>query len=213
MSQPNSRIGAVETDIARKPLVIAALGTSLTARGAWLEALPTALEPVVRRRVEAVNFARVGATSRWALAVAGDAARVRPDIAIVEFATNDAALHRRVSLAESGANLTAIVRCLRSADRDIRLYLMTMSPVIGFRRLLRPGLERYYDLYPRLAARERTGLIDNRPDWAALPPATLARALPDGSHPTAEFSASITLANVVRTLGRDLRSGEPSDAL
>jgi lysophospholipase L1-like esterase len=136
-----------------------------------------------------------------------------PDVAIIEFAINDAALHRRVSLAESGANLTAIVRCLRSADPDMRLYLMTMSPAIGFRRLLRPRLERYYDLYPRLAARERTGLIDNRPDWAALPSATLAHALPDGSHPTAEFSASITLANVVRTLGRDLRIGEPSEAL
>jgi lysophospholipase L1-like esterase len=190
----------------RKPLVIAALGTSLTARGAWLEGLPDALEPRVRRRVRTLQFARVGATSRWALTVVDDAAGVRPDIAIIEFATNDAALHRRVSLAESGANLTAIIRRLRSANENIRLYLMTMSPAIGLRGRLRPRLGRYYDLYPSLAAREQIGLIDNRPDWAALPPSALARALPDGAHPTAEYSVSITLAQVVRVLARDLET-------
>lgn len=189
--------------------MIAALGTSLTARGAWLERLPAALEPLVRRPVRALNFARVGATSRWALAVVDDVAQVRPDIAIIEFAVNDAALHRHVSLAESAANVTEIIRRLRTANRAIRLHLMTMSPAIGLRGLLRPRLGRYYDLYPSLAARERTGLIDNRPDWAALPPATLAHALPDGSHPTAEFASSITLANVVRVLARDLGVAAP----
>ena len=185
-------------------MVIAALGTSLTARGAWLERLPAALEPLVRRPVRALDFARVGATSRWGLAVVEEAARVGPDIAIIEFASNDAALHRRVSLAESAANLTAIIRCLRTANEAIRLYLMTMSPAIGLRGLIRPRLARYYDLYPSVAARERTGLIDNRPDWEALPPETKARALRDGAHPTAEFATSITLANIVRVLARDL---------
>jgi hypothetical protein len=194
-------------------MVIAAMGTSLTARGAWLQELPTALEALVRRPVRARNFARIGATSRWGLAVVDDVARARPDIAIIEFASNDAALHRRVSLAESAANVTAIIRRLRTADGNIRLHLMTMSPAIGLRGLLRPRLGRYYDLYPSLSARERTGLIDNRPDWEALPPANLVRALPDGSHPTAEFAVSITLANVVRTLARDLGVAAPRGTL
>jgi acyl-CoA thioesterase I len=194
-----------------KPLVIAALGTSLTARGAWLEALPAALEPLVLRPVSALKFARVGATSRWGITVVDEAARVRPDIVIIEFASNDAALHRSVSLSASVANVAVIIRRLRATNRNVRLYLMTMSPMIGLRRLLRPRLGRYYDAYPSLAVRERTGLIDNRADWAALPPATLARALPDGSHPTAEFALSITRTNVVRMLARDLGVAPPND--
>ncbi len=190
--------------MAHRPLVIAALGTSLTARGAWVEALPDALEARVQRPVSALRFAQVGATSRWGRRVVEDAARARPDIAIIEFAINDAALHRGVSLAESADNLVKIIRVLRTAPGNARLYLMTMSPATGIRRLLRPRLERYYDLYRSLAARHRTGLIDNRPGWAALPPAMLARALPDGAHPTDEFARSITLVNVVETLAHDV---------
>jgi lysophospholipase L1-like esterase len=201
-SLPGGRISVTEAK--GKPIVIAALGTSLTARGAWLERLPAALESLIHRPVRALNFARAGATSRRGLAAVDDAARIQPDIAIIEFAINDAALHRRVPLAESAANLTAIIRSLRASNETIRLHLMTMSPAIGLRGLLRPRLARYYDLYTSLAARERAGLIDNRADWAALPPEILARALPDGSHPTPEFAVSITLTNVVRALVRDL---------
>jgi lysophospholipase L1-like esterase len=158
---------------------------------------------LVRRPVSALNFARVGATSRSALGIVAEASRLRPEAAIIEFAINDAALHRGVSLVESANNLRLMIQRLRSGGEHTRLYLMTMSPVVGLRRLLRPRLDRYYDLYPALAERERVGLIDNRPDWAALPRATLARALPDGSHPTAEFTVPIALANVVRALARD----------
>jgi len=60
---------------------------------------------------------------------------------------------------------------------------------------------------------ERTGLIDNRPAWTALPPATMARAIPASGHRTAEFAASITLVNVVRMLARDLGVAATAGAL
>lgn len=192
------------TEPEHKALVIAALGTSLTARGSWLEALPAALEPLIRRPVHTLNFAKVGATSRWGLQIVDQVVQAQPDAAIIEFASNDAALHRPVSLVESDANMTSIIRRLRTANADVRLYLMTMSPAVGLRGLMRPRLARFYDIYPPLAEREKTGLVDNRPDWTALPRVALARALPDGAHPIAEYSISITLANVVRTLARDL---------
>ncbi len=191
-------------DARAEPLLVSALGTSLTAPGAWLESLSAALEPLLNRPVRTLNFARVGATSRWGLRIVDQVSQARPDIAIVEFASNDAALHRHVPLGESRANITQIIHALKGASSKTRVYLMTMSPLIGLRGLLRPRLARYYELYPVLAAGERVGFIDNRPAWKALSRAELRRALPDGSHPTREFALSITLANVVRAIVHDL---------
>jgi acyl-CoA thioesterase I len=190
----------------RGSLVIAVLGTSLTARGAWVPALAGALEASTECPVHVLNFGKIGATSRWGLKAVDAVIEARPDITVVEFGINDAALHRRVSLGESTACVTAIIRALRAANPGARHYLMTTSPAIGLHRLVRPRLDRYYDLCPVLAAREGIGLIDNRPYWKALPRAELKRALPDGRHPTAEFAISITLANVVRSIASDLGS-------
>jgi lysophospholipase L1-like esterase len=186
------------------PLVIAGVGTSLTARGGWLEALPGALEPIIGRPVRALNFGKVGATSRWGIEVIDQVLSARADVALIEFASNDAALHRPVSFVESRRNLSLILRRLRSESTGMRLYVMTMSPVRGFRGLLRPRLGRFYDMHAQTADRERAGLIDNRPTWKALPSEELTRALPDGAHPLAEYALSITLANVVRRLVEDL---------
>lgn len=185
--------------------MIAALGTSLTARGAWLEALPSELEALIHCPVRVLNFGRVGATSRWGLEIVDQVIQAQPDIAIIEFAINDAALHRCVSIMESAASLTSMVRRLRTAPSNGRVYLMTMSPALGVRGLLRLRLARYYDLYPTIAAQECIGLIENRPDWAALPSAILHRAIPDGTHPRAEFSVSITLPNVLQAVARGLK--------
>jgi acyl-CoA thioesterase I len=192
-----------------QPLSIAALGTSLTARGTWVEALPAALGAHIHRPVRAVNFGRSGATSREALGMIEEVTQSRPDIVIIEFATNDSALHRRISLRESAANLEAILRRLRAANASVRPYLMTMSPAIGPRAFLRSRLARYYDLYSTLATRHGAGYIDNRPDWDAMPRTALRRALPDGTHPTAEFARRITLTNVVSALARDDRARAP----
>jgi acyl-CoA thioesterase I len=190
----------------RETLRIATLGTSLTARGGWVDVLASALEPCIDRAVRVSSFARVGATSRWGLEIIDQVIQVRPDVVLVEFASNDAALHRRVSRAESAANMTAIIRRLRHGNPDSQLYLMTMSPARGIRGLMRPLLPAYYGIYPRLARQELTGFIDNRPDWHALSRAELTRALPDGAHPIAEFALSITLANVLPVLARDLNA-------
>jgi len=77
-----------------------------------------------------------GNLARW-LTVLVQVPRPRPDIAIIEFVSNDAALHRLESLVESPASVTAIIHRLRAASTDIRVYLMTMSPATGLHGLLR----------------------------------------------------------------------------
>lgn len=155
--------------------------------------------------MRALNYARAGANSCWGVERADEVARARPDVVIIEFAINDAAIHRGVSLGRCEANIGGIVGCLRATKPDIRVYLMVTNPVRGLRAILRPRLARYYELYARLSESLRTGFIDNRSAWQTLPVATLERALPDGVHPTEEFSMSITLEGVVHTIARDLR--------
>lgn len=186
------------------PLSVAALGTSLTARGAWLECLPDRLAPLLGRPVTTRNFARVGANSRVGLSLIDEVARALPQVVLLEFAVNDAAVHRGVSLAESAVNVTTMVRALRHAIPDAHLYLMTMNPVHGWRGLLRPRLPAYYDQYAPIASRERVGCIDNRPAWAALSRAALRAAVPDGAHPIARAAQAIVTGNVVAALVRDL---------
>ncbi len=187
-----------------KTLIVAGVGTSLTARGGWLETLPVALEPKIGRKIRALNFGKVGATSRWGIQAIGDVLKAQVDVTIIEFATNDSALHRPISFGESRRNLSEMLRCLRGQSLGMRIYLMTMSPATGLRGVLRPRLSRFYDMYSQTAEREGVGLIDNRPAWKALSAAELARALPDGAHPIPEFALSITLANVTRRLADDL---------
>lgn len=194
---------------AAPPFTIAGLGTSLTARGGWLEALPGGLAPRLLRPVVTHNFGRVGANSRQGLALLDAVVGALPQVVLLEFAINDAALHRGVSLAESVTNLTCMVCRLRVALPGVRLYLMTMSPVRGWRRALRSRLGVYYDQYPAIAAREQVGLIDNRAAWAALSPAALAAALPDGTHPTVRVSRAIVAANVVAAIAQDHARGDP----
>jgi acyl-CoA thioesterase I len=193
--------GSSRTD---RSLTIAALGTSLTAGGTWVEALPKALSARIERTVHAINFGRAGATSRNGLELVDQVIQVNPDAVIIEFGINDAAIHRRVSLERSVANLSATIGRLRGGAADVRLYLMTMNPAIGLRKPLRWRLPSYYAVYSELAASERTCYIDNLAAWQALPRATLLRAIPDGVHPTPEFATRITLANVVTVLARDL---------
>jgi hypothetical protein len=194
---------------AAPPFTIAALGTSLTARGGWLEALPGGLAPRLLRPVVTHNFGRVGANSRQGLALLDAVVGALPEVVLLEFAINDAAVHRGVSLAESVTNLTRMVRELRRALPDLRLYLMTMSPVRGWYRLLRPRLNVYYDEYAAIAAREQAGLIDHRRAWAALSPAELAEALPDGRHPIARVARAIVAAHVLAAIVQDLARLEP----
>ncbi len=193
-------------DRAEKPFVIAALGTSLTARGMWLEMLPQLLEPLLDRQVQILNLGRAGASSRSGISIATDIGAPPPDVLTIEFAINDAALHRSMSLAESVANIATIVHHVRAAGPDITIYLMTMNPARGVRGLLRPRLGRYYDLYTSIAEREQTGLIDIHSPWRTLSRNELKRALPDGLHPTPEATRTYVLPHIVGRLVDDLRS-------
>ncbi|MGE0231390.1 MAG: SGNH/GDSL hydrolase family protein [Flavobacteriaceae bacterium] len=188
-------------------MTVAAFGTSLTRRGGWQEALAARLQTCLGRPVTVLNLARSGATSEWGLGAVDSVVRQRPDAVLIEFSVNDASLHRFVGLQESGANVRGIVERLKRELPEARIYLMTMSPVIGMRGLIRPFLDDYYALYRDLSQELGTGFIDNRPAWATLSPDELEAALPDGSHPDPAVARRLIVPVIAEALSAG-RCGE-----
>lgn len=173
------------------PLRVALLGTSLTSRGGWDEALAARLSECLGRPVEALNFGGAGENSRWGLAQVGRVRDARPDVVAVEFSANDASLLRGLWLDESVANVEAILTRLSEGEGAPKVALLAMNPMRGMRGWIRPWLDDYYDAYRPLAARTGAAFLDLRPHWRALGGKTLRRAIPDGLHPTPQVSAKV----------------------
>ncbi|KQT61787.1 MULTISPECIES: SGNH/GDSL hydrolase family protein [unclassified Aureimonas] len=188
------------------PLRILAFGTSLTARGGWQVPLRTAMALCLKRPVEVETVALSGSTSRWALTQVKEVANHRPDIVLVEFSANDAALDRFLSLGESRKNMAHVFDELRTALPEARVYSMGMNPIIGLRGFVRPFLGDYVEAHRRLAADRGFGFVDFRPFWGAMPDGELEAAIPDGSHPDPAVASTIIVPELVRHLAGPCRS-------
>jgi len=175
------------------PLRIVALGTSHTARGGWQRPLADALKTCLGRPVDVINHGKSGANSQWGLGQVPQVAAASPDIVLIEFGANDAALHSGVSEAASRANITAMVRELRSRVPGVRIILMAMNPMHGLRGVLRPWLDDYYDMHRALAAVLGVEFVDHRPAWLRMSADDRDRVIPDGAHPDAAAAAGIVV--------------------
>lgn len=182
-----------------EPLSIVAFGTSLTARYDWPDALAGALRRCLSRPVEVTRVAMPGAGSGWALANVGRVRATAPDLVLVEFSINDADLLDGVSLAESRANHERLLSLLAGRP-EMRVALLTMSPAIGLRGLIRWRLDAYYALYGPLAERHGAGLVDLRMRWGEVD--DLARALPDGVHPLDEVATAVIVPPLLAAIGQ-----------
>ncbi|WP_082584764.1 SGNH/GDSL hydrolase family protein [Caulobacter sp. Root655] len=186
----------------KKDIVLVGLGTSLTARGGWLDALAIGLSKRWRARVKAINLGGGGKASPWGVSMLPRVVAARPDIVLVEFSVNDADIRLGVSLEQSRANARRIVDELKRRCPGVRICLMTMSPVLGVKALLRPMLGAYYDVWRAVAAESRVELIDIYPLWRRQSAARLRAMIPDGTHPTDAAALAITLPAVEHALSR-----------
>lgn len=185
-------------------ITVVALGTSLTARGGWPEALERTLGRCLEQPVSVVVVAQPGATSDWAIGAIGSVLAKQPDIVLVEMAANDAALHRLVSMSASRLNMSRIFQRLAAHKLRPQVFGMAMNPVSGLRGLDRLFLDRYVNLHRKLALQSGAGFIDHRPAWSALPQQRLRAAIPDGLHPSQVASAEIVVPMIAKAItGRD----------
>ncbi len=177
-------------------LKIAAIGTSLTARGGWQAPLQKEMSECLGFPVTVTNQARSGETSRSGLQNIGAVLADRPDIVLMEFAANDAALNRFISVSRSVANMRAIVRAVRAQNSRAVIVIQAMNPFWGFRRWVRPFLDQYIDAHAALAQELGIDFIDHRPLWATHPDAEIRRMIPDGAHPLPAYAASMIATHI-----------------
>lgn len=188
--------GFAETSVERKPLKVVALGTSLTHSGGWLKLLEQKLTGCLERSISVIDFGRNGATSEWGVAVLDEVIHAEPDVVLVEFSVNDAALFKGISLGRSRENVRRIVRTVERAKPHVKIFLMTMNPSFGPHAWIRPRIGAYYKAYGALADELGTGYIDNLRDWENLTQHELSVGVPDGLHPKPEWARRILVPAV-----------------
>ncbi len=193
-----------------RPLTIVTLGTSLTARGGWQPALEAEIARCVGRPVAVPIVARSGETSRWGLGQVEAVLAHRPDVVLVEFATNDAALQRWMSLDESVRAMRAILERLLARTPRPRVIVMGMNPVLRLRGAVRPWLDDYVAAHRDLAQALGAEFVDHGPAWRALDRRALDRAIPDGVHPDPAMAARVMVPTLAaRLAGPDCRQAVP----
>ncbi|MFQ3665806.1 MAG: GDSL-type esterase/lipase family protein [Sphingomonadaceae bacterium] len=182
------------------PLRVIAAGTSLTAQGDWTGKLAAALTQCRGSPVTIEKLALPGASSRWGepSLIARLARAPSPQIVLIEFAANDAHVGRMIGLAESRRRHAQMIRAAQAAGAAP--VLVTMTRVHGAEARERPFLDAYRALYGPLAEETGASVIDTTPAWYALDDEALRRAVPDGSHPTAEAMERLLVPALVEAL-------------
>jgi acyl-CoA thioesterase I len=152
-------------------LTISAIGTSLTAGGAWLDPMGAWLNSKYPGKVTLDNEAISGSASPSGIDVQLPAAlQHNPDAIFIEFAINDASTDLNIPLETSKANLQTMINAIRdwAAGKhkavDIIIQTMNNEPWSG----VRPNLPDYYEGYRQVAATNGLLLIDNYPNWLSL---------------------------------------------
>jgi len=182
------------------PMIVVALGTSLTHRGGWLKPLEQNLSSCLGVPVRVLDFGRSGETSAWGLTVISEVIEAHPDVVLIEFSVNDAAWFKGFSLERSRENTTRIVKAILKAKPDTKIFLMTMSPSFGLHGWIRWNVDAYFDLYEPLARELGVGYIDNRPSWKRLSKDELRSGIPDGAHPSPDLAARLLVPTISKAV-------------
>jgi len=184
---------------------IVAYGTSLTAGGAWVGMLQDELEQCFPGQLRVINAGKGAMNSDWGLANVVERVIVhRPDAVFLEFSVNDAYLPYNPDLTRCEANLLAMINAIRETNPECETILMVMNPMVGEHEKRRPSLERFNDVYRRVAHEQRLPLIDHYPAWLnlrATDRTEFDRLVPDGAHPNAPGCRRVVAPAILRALG------------
>lgn len=190
-------VAATEAD----QIFLTVFGSSLTKRAVWPRQirLPSCGRGVAETEIRA----EAGAGSGEGLAIVEGHRANRRDVAILEYAINDADLIDGVWRATSKDNHRRMIAVLRERYPGIVIILMATNPVTGLQRLKRPKLMGYYDDYAALAGELDVSFFDGTARWLQADPGP--DALPDGLHPDPVTEAEIYAAPLREIIFRAMR--------
>ncbi len=188
---------------------ILTFGTSLTARGGWQAPLKAALERCGHVPVTIDIVAKSGVTSDWGLAHLDDVVAQHPDLVLVEFYANDAAVNRLTTVSRSRATIEALLDGLKTRLPGTRVISMVMNPMSGLRGFwARPFLESYVEAHQAAAVARGFETIDFRPAWQRLFADRLDTVIPDGVHPAPDAAAEVMVPPLVAAIDRLVTRGD-----
>ena len=190
---------------AGKPQTLVTYGTSLTAGGAWVGQLQSALKAQWPSLITVVNSGQGAMWSKWG--VDNLDARViakKPDTVLIEFAINDAYLEYKTSVEQAKENLNNMIDRILKAKAETEIILMTMNPPIEVHLERRPNYKAYYEMYRTVAKEKKLRLIDHNALWEPIAANDLAlfrKYVPDGIHPGPLGCENVITPELLKSLG------------
>ena len=101
-----------------------------------------------------------------------------------------------------------IVATVRAQRPDVRIVIMHMNPIRGWRAWLRPRREQFEQAHRELARELGAEHVDFSDRWNALSAAEREAAIPDGTHPVASATGRIVVPELVRLVSNGACGGD-----
>ncbi len=201
-SAPSKTIRALA---AGRVQLIVCYGTSLTYGGAWVSQLDRELQRWFPCRALLLNAGVGGRASPGGLFdLDRRVLRTQPDCVFLEFGINDAFEGYQIPVGACRSNLVTMIDRILAVNPACEIILMTMNPVTGKPRAVRPNLEAYYQVYRDVAAERGLMLMDHHANWSrvlAEDPPLFERFVPDGLHPAALGYTIVVTPAILAALG------------
>jgi acyl-CoA thioesterase-1 len=132
----------------------------LTAHGAWVTQVESALNQVFPGQITWINSAIPGLWSGPALdRMTEQVLCHNPDAVFLEFSINDAFSDSRTSVDEARYNLNEMINRILERNSRCEIVLMVMNPPWGRPQAERPHYEDYADMYHRQRKRHHAVIV------------------------------------------------------
>ena len=194
---------------AGKSQTLVTYGTSLTAGGAWVGQLKTALDKAYPDRATVINSGAGAMWSTWGVENLDQRVIAKkPDMVLIEFAINDAYLDYKTSVARARKNLENMIDRILHSKASCEIVLMVMNPPIKVHLQRRPKIKDYYQMYREVAQARKLRLLDHYPAWQKIlesDPKRFDAYVPDGIHPAPSGCQAVITPAIVRALGIDAK--------
>lgn len=190
---------------AGKKQTLVTFGTSLTAVGAWVDQIDTALEHAYPGKATVINGAQGGANSDWGVKSLDEKVLAHnPDTVLIEFSVNDSVTRRKTTVEHAQNNLNQLIDRILAHNPKCEVILQVMNVPVANTRTGRANLEAFNQMYRDTAVKRNLQLVDHWPNWQKLlteEPLRFLSYTPDTIHPVREGALNVITPHLIKELG------------